>query len=429
MAPRIGTTLVRCALGPVNYAGSLIVASRVPEGLKELSPESLHGGLKRGIEETAKLAGMRPQEVEAMLPAYEIRVAVTSLTLTQKAAADAWNTHAGQIGGLLQGVADLTVDGRVPDVPLCLERLAQKVSRDKAFAEPLRALSGDIARWQEVVAHCRRILDDGGALARAYRKRRLRTIAMGVALGLAISAVAFVIIRIRTAHARVEARLTAAKADPCALMALSESEISGGTADQRRRVGEGRTECEARRAQEVRAREERERREAAERSEREKRKKHEAACTLLAAHVQSGELTAADETIAGPASELLGRISKNTLQPTDLGPDDPKLPCADAPEAQKKLKKAFATAVLSSQWIGVERFSTEVETALATHAAALRDAQRQIFGRRADATAKRAILSGNAELLANAKRLCRLADKLDAPGRAFCPAALALGDK
>jgi hypothetical protein len=426
MAPRIGSTLLRCALGPVNYAGSLIVSSRVQEGIKELSPESLHGGLKRGIEETAKLAGMRPQEVEAMLPVYEIRVAVTSLTVSQKAAADAWNTHAGQIGGLLHGVADLTVDGRVPDVPLCLERLAQKVSRDKAFAEPLRALSGDVARWQEVVAHCRRILDDGGALARAYRKRRLRTVAMGVALGLAISTAAFVVIRIRTAHARVEAKLAAAKGDPCALASLTDAEISSGTADQRRRVGEGRAACEARRAREAKEREEKARREAGEKAAREARAKHEAACSALAAHVQKGELGGADEVTAGASIELLGRVSKSALLPGDLGPDDPKLPCADAPEASKKLRAAFATAVVSSQWITVERLSNEVEAALVTHAAALRDAQRQMFMRRADATAKRAILSGNAELLSNAKRLCALAEKLDAPGRAFCPAALSL---
>src|SRR4051812_43099137 len=117
MAPRIGSTIVRCALGPVNYAGSLIMAGRGGDGVKELAPDSLHGGLKRGIAETAKLVGMRSGDIEAMLPAYEIRVAATNLGVTQKAAITAWNVHAGQIGGLMQGVADLTVDGRVPDVP------------------------------------------------------------------------------------------------------------------------------------------------------------------------------------------------------------------------------------------------------------------------------------------------------------------------
>ncbi|HVY47977.1 MAG TPA: hypothetical protein VHB21_18950, partial [Minicystis sp.] len=120
MAARLGKVLARCALGPLNYAGSLMMASRVPEALNELTPDNLHGGLVRGIVETSKMAGVRHEDVADLLPREEIRAAAASLGVSQQAALAAWNRHAGRIGGLLAGVADLTADGRVPDVPLCL---------------------------------------------------------------------------------------------------------------------------------------------------------------------------------------------------------------------------------------------------------------------------------------------------------------------
>src|SRR5437868_1931045 len=114
MAARLGKVLARCALGPLNYAGSLIMARRVPEGLRELAPEALLGGFARGVEETARIAGVSPRDVEAILPTAELRDVGRNLITSQRAAIAAWDVHAGRIGGLLEGVADPTVDGRAP---------------------------------------------------------------------------------------------------------------------------------------------------------------------------------------------------------------------------------------------------------------------------------------------------------------------------
>src|SRR6185295_11767233 len=120
MAVRLGATFSRCAMGPVSYAGQCIMASKVGDGLRELAAEALHDGFRRGIDEVARRAGLAPHEVEGVLPMEEVRAAGTALGRSQPRAVDAWLRHAGQLGGMLQGIAELTVDGRVPDVGLCL---------------------------------------------------------------------------------------------------------------------------------------------------------------------------------------------------------------------------------------------------------------------------------------------------------------------
>src|SRR6188474_1677213 len=117
-------------MGPVSYAGQCIMSARVADGLRELAPEGLTGGFERGISEVASRSGLRKRDVEKLLPIPEVRYAAMRLQSTQIRAAAAWQAHAGHVGGLLTGIAELTADGRVPDVGECLLRLAAKVSRD-----------------------------------------------------------------------------------------------------------------------------------------------------------------------------------------------------------------------------------------------------------------------------------------------------------
>ncbi len=72
MAAKLGATFLIGAMGPVNYAGGCIISSRVPEGLRELTPDSLYGGVRRGIEESAKRVGVDVKDVERLLPMAEI---------------------------------------------------------------------------------------------------------------------------------------------------------------------------------------------------------------------------------------------------------------------------------------------------------------------------------------------------------------------
>ncbi len=188
MAAKLGGTFLIGANGPVSYAGQCILSSRVADGLRELTPESLYGGFRRGVEESAKRVGVGVTEVERLLPMEQVRGLISRITVSHRNAVEAWNTHAGHIGGFLKGVADLTADGRAPDVGLCLDRLAKKVARDRELADPLRALAVDVGEWQAIVARCRDLLDDGGILERAYRMRRVRRALLIAGLGAVIVA-------------------------------------------------------------------------------------------------------------------------------------------------------------------------------------------------------------------------------------------------
>src|SRR5262249_7960518 len=126
MANNLGATFLRCALGPLHYAGGCILSGKVPDGLRELSADSLHRGVRRGMEESARQVGVGVPDVERLLPMADVQVAAARLDAAQRAAVAAWDQYAGQLGGLLKGVADLTVDGRAPDVPSFLERLSKK---------------------------------------------------------------------------------------------------------------------------------------------------------------------------------------------------------------------------------------------------------------------------------------------------------------
>ncbi|MEP7123692.1 MAG: hypothetical protein ABJE95_22380, partial [Byssovorax sp.] len=213
MAAKLGGTFLVGAGGPVNYAGQCILSSRVADGLRELTPDSLYGGFRRGVEESAKRVGVGTADVERLLPMSEIHALVTRLTLSQQRAVEAWNLHAGHIGGLLKGVADLTADGRAPDVGLCLDRLARKVMRDRELADPLRALAVDVGEWQDMIARCRDLLDDGSVLERAYRMRRVRRILAIAGLAAVIVGALGVVLWVRAARVRIDAVL--AGGDPC----------------------------------------------------------------------------------------------------------------------------------------------------------------------------------------------------------------------
>ncbi len=423
--PRLGKVLARCAFGPLNYAGSLVMASRVPEALNELTPENLHGGLMRGVDETAKLAGVRPNDVNGLLPLAEIDAAARSLGASQRAALDAWHRHAGSIGGLLTGVADLTHDGRVPDVPLCLERLAKKVSRDKEFAAPLRALAADVERWQDLMTRSTELLDDGGVLARAYRMRRIRTVAAGVVLGLAIAITVTFMLRVRAAHQRVEDKLLAAANTPCAVEGITTDELEHGTSEQNERAASMKNACSAAREREAKAKAEREAKETADKAARAAREARERSCASLEAHVSSASLDASDRETAGAAAPLLERISKRELTADDLGPNDPDLPCKDAP-AGAALGEAFAGAVMKGPWAAGGPLGPAARAAIVKHAGDLSVAQRVNFSKHADTIAKLAIVGGKTDLMSQAATQCALAGDLGFAPRAYCPGAIKL---
>jgi len=95
MAAKLGGVFLTCALGPVNYAGACIQGSKMPLGIQELAADGLWGGVQRGIQQTAKLAGVNPRDVEGLLPMAEIRASLQRVGACQQAALHAWSINAG----------------------------------------------------------------------------------------------------------------------------------------------------------------------------------------------------------------------------------------------------------------------------------------------------------------------------------------------
>ena len=423
MAAKLGGTFLVGASGPVNYAGQCILSSRVADGLRELTPDSLYGGFRRGVEESAKRVGVGPADVERLLPMDQVRGLVNRLTISQRNAVQAWTLHAGHIGGFLKGVADLTADGRAPDVGLCLDRLAKKVTRDRELADPLRALAIDVGEWQDMIARCRDLLDDGGALERAYRMRRVRRVLAVAGLAGIIVGALGVVFWVRAARVRVDEVL--ASADPCGASAIDPGDARRASSDQRSRLELRAEECLVRRASEAKELEIARAREEKVREEQRLKQEAEQKCEALATHLEAGSLTPDDTAFVGARAPLLQRIAQSALDPADFGPTDPDLPCASA-KAGARITTAFTRAILAqpARWANADDPSKLVTAALIAHVVELPSSAKQVVAHRADELAKKALIIGVPGLLPRVIRLCQLKDALGIRGGSYCAGAL-----
>jgi hypothetical protein len=349
----------------------------------------------------------------------EIRTIAARIGFSQKNATLAWDMHAGQVGGFLKGIADLTADGRAPDVGLCLERLARKVSRDPELAEPLQALAVDISSWQDVIARCRDILDDGKALANAYQRRRTRQILLAIVPAV-IAVIALAVgLWFRAAQVRIDAALSLP--DPCAVNDLPSSDLARSSLSQKQKVEEHRISCEAQREREELARKEAVKREAEASEAERQRRSRETKCETLASHLTSGKLLPSDEVFADDKAALLQRIAKRALEPADFGPEDPALPCGDTPSGVR-IEEAFSRAVIAvpSAWANAPDPSAFVRATLVKRARELPSSPKQVLAFRADDTAKKALIVGGPGLLERAVRLCDLKQSLGIRGGRYC---------
>lgn len=426
MANKLGAAFLRCSLGPLNYAGGCILSSKFVEGLNELSSDNLYGGFSRGIEETARQAGVGVADVERLLPMAEVKAAAAHLDAAQRGAVAAWQMYAGHLGGLMKGVADLTVDGRAPDVSQFLARLAKKVVRDRPLSEPLQALADAVAQWLDLVEACGDRIGDGGELAAAYRRRRLQRIGVIAAAGLVIASSIGGVVWILSVRARVDAAL--AGADPCAAIAIDPGDLSRASSAQQKRAEELRATCEEAKKKEAEARAAVEKREAEAREAEARKKAHEAGCEALAQHLAAGALTGDDEALAGAKAALLGRVAKGAIDRADLAEAD--LPCADAP-AGAKIADAFAAAVAATPlaWSRPDEVSDRVYAALVAKKDTLPGSPKQMLAAHADRVAMKAIVSRDDAFQARASKLCKLKDELGIPGGKYCATLFVIANK
>lgn len=425
MAAKLGAILTRCALGPVSYAGGCIMASKVPDGLRELAPEGLWAGLERGIDEVAQRVGVGRMDVQSLLPMGELQVAMNLLGAAQRDAVAAWQLYAGHLGGLMAGIADLTVDGRSPDAGLCLERLAKKVSRDKPLAGPLHTLADAVTRWQELLeASCLALEDEntGGRLAKMYRRRQLAKAALAGSVAVVVVAVGALVAVYALARSRVDAALLAA--DPCAVHALAAGDSARASEPQKARLAERSKTCDEGRAAEAKRVEDQHAHEAKVAAEERVRAAHAAACRVLAEHLAARSIDDADRAVAGDAASLLERVATRSLQAADLGPKDAPLPCLDTAMAGA-VRAVFARAVVVSEWTRSDALSPAARSALAETAGDVPRWAKGVVAARADAAARQAIRSGDPDSMEHAAALCELTTSLHWPAGGACAGVLA----
>ena len=430
MSRSLGARFLNAARGPVSYAGQALLAARVREGLAELCIESLMGSVQGGMDDVASATGLASRDIARLLPLAEMKQTANRIAKHQHLAAGQWARHVHHGGGLLEGIAKLTVDGRPPDVPLCLTRIAKKMRLEEALVEPLLALAADIERWDQQLDTCRAIIDDGRELERAHRRRRrLRRGALAIVLTVLVAASA-VVLRTHDRRQRIDATLNAASADPCAVEQLDRRAAESATDEQQKRLSSHRTQCAADREQAKQQAAALAAKKAQEKEQQDKRRQRLALCGKLAASLASPGLPAEVKPVAGRYFALLERIAQDALAPADVTTDVNAFVCNSTPAAAK-VGAAFTRAAFASAsfWITKHSPSTSAVKLMALGKAQLSEHASRVFGQHVVTVAKDAVLAGDDESLERAARLCRFVAALGMPSREQCKTALTLTPK
>lgn len=424
MAKKLGTLFLNAALGQVNFAGSCVMNRKVDVALNELNPVSLMGSVERGIATVASMVQVPPGEVSRLLPLHLLEAHLAKVRAPQETAVEQWSLHTGHIGGLLDGVANLTHDGRAPDTVLCLRRLARKLKFDKPLAQPLGDLADSLETWEELLYQCRAIIDEGKDLRAAYRQRVIVRwiIASSAAIALALAAVWWG--GILRARGRVDAALSTE--DPCAVR-ISEDDRLRATGQQQRELDGRMQQCAAVRGEQRRAAEKRRLEEERKQEIERKRQARLSSCSALATHLKQGAFHREDAATAGQLEPLLRRVATTKLRASDLTSEVTTLPCGDTPSGTE-IAATFARAVFASrdQWAGTETLSKSVLALLEEHAKGLTPLERDALIRYAEGLAKEAVMGGHDEVMLRADRFCRLMGSLGLVLREQCAALHAL---
>jgi hypothetical protein len=407
-------------MGPVEYAAGCILSNKIEVGLSELAPEALLAGYQRGLGEVATLVGVPRREVDRLLSEADAERIGQRLMVSQANALSAWRLHAGPFG-FMDVITALTVDGRSPDVALCIDRLAQKVRQDPALSQPLAELARDMGAYTDLVHATRDRLEQGEWLATALRRRQLQRVGFGSAALVLLVGLTTTVVTLRLA--REDARARVEGASDCAAADIPTSEL--GWADEETLASRDRKiaacEEERRRVETERRRIEEE--ESKAREAREKIERRLGACKELADAIAAGALTEPARATAGDAASLFARVAEKKLTPSDYGPTDPTIPCSDTMHGAR-LQAALEKALLAEPavWARHPQPSPFLAKTLVASRASLPDNALIGLADNAERTSKQGLARGEPDVIARAKRLCEIADSLGVSGHSGCAA-------
>lgn len=420
MAQKLGAIFIAAALGPVSYAGRCIMSRRVKEGLAELSPDNLLGGVERGIETVAGATSLPKSYVEKLLPMDQLHGLAARIAERQREAVTQWDIHTGHIGGLLEGVADLTVDGRAPDTALCVLRLSRKMQLDKALAVPLRELSDDLDQWRHLVETCRMVIDDGASLRNAYLQKRILRGGLAVTAALGIAAAVVWFVRVNAARERLDAMIAAD--DPCEVATANDSDLAKASDEQLAAIQGSNDACqEAKERAAAAAREQKRMAEEREHAEAEK-KAAAARCRALHDALEKRRSEWASLEAAKGHENLLGKIVAGTLGADDLTAEV-VLPCPEH-DLAAIAAPAFAAYAIGrpGEWINSRVLHPSVEKLIVAGKDGVGDLELSIFTNSVRGVIEKTVLMGGDEPVARGVRLCSLLEGLGAPAKRPCDA-------
>ena len=421
MAQQLGALFINAALAPVSYAGTCIMAQQVKQGLNELTAANLLGGVMRGIETVSAATGLPRAYISSLLPMDRVQGLGQRIAEHQLVAAQQWDVHAGHIGGLM-GVANLTDDGRPPNTIICLQRLAAKMSADKALAVPLKSLAEDLDRWHALVDTCRAVIDDGSALRNAYLQKRILRIGLAVALLLAIAATVVWWVRVSSARSRINVVLSG---QACEVDTVDEADLGKATDEQLAAIDKKKAECEEEKRV---AREVEEKRIAAEQRKAEmakQEKERAAACKILADSLEANDKRWSSLPISKTKSAFFGRIAVGRLIPNDVSDTLDDVPCLDT-DAAHRIGAMYGRAIFASagKWMAAHIMSPGSSQLVVKGKGALGDKNTSIFAASVERMATSAVNMGDKDALTRVFVLCKLIEELDQPKRQMCRAAI-----
>jgi hypothetical protein len=420
MSDKLGALFLTAAMGPMNYAGRLIMSRKVDEALVQLAKEVLMGSVELGINIVAKEAGVPSAEVARHLPTKELRTLMDRMNFHYEISVQQWKLHTGHIGGLLDGVADLTIDNRPPDVSLCVLRLARKFRADKKLAEPLNELSEDLDAWRVLLEKCRALLETSTALIGAYHRRRALRIGAAVSVALVMLVGGGWVARGATARSRVDAALAG---EACELGDIDASDLEQASSEQLARIDTMRKACETETARKQKELAERKAAADKKRKKELREKKRIAMCERLGRDMDEGTFDGGSEAPSEHA-DWLKRVARGELSGDDVSRDMKQLPCAGTPGAAG-IERAFVRVVVSTApgWILRQAPSNTVRTLLGSHKGVIPQDQLQLLQGHIEQLAKDAVISGNEEKMTRCLALCALEDALDLAAGQHCGAA------
>ncbi|MBI5532173.1 MAG: hypothetical protein HY898_05640 [Deltaproteobacteria bacterium] len=391
MASDLGSVFSTHALAALTRARAQFELDRWTPGIEAVSEQALRAALNQAVAATARAASVGSAKVLALVPQQEVDAVLAELGPKQKLAHETTRRYGSSFNSFL--ARSLHVEDSTAGA--YLRGLASRHYDDDFISGPLGSFADELTRWQDLMERCISAVRADRALAMSFRLRKLVRVVVSVGAGFVVSAViaatAWWWLVAVASRKRLDAAL--ANPDPCADASIPAADRRHARPPQLAALQARVDQC----------------------AQQRRREAYVAGCTALADHVESGQLTPADDATAGASAPLLRRVAGAGLTLEDLTIDDKAFPCQDTP-AGVRLWSLFARSASKAEglWGQAEKLSPKVTSLLTQKPFALSEESQKQLANHADTITRRALVTGLPAELAHSRTLCNLQVKLGA---------------